>query len=162
ISALSFPRRRLARRIALLLALSIGIALSGRAGADDRADDPVDDPASPRPAQAPPPSGDDRGVRNVRRGPTEIRDEQILAQPRLPALTPDALGAGRSEFRTALLWSNSFGWTQDVSGEAPHDREFLIDGETATLDVTYRRGLSENVDVGARLPLRWRGGGILD
>jgi hypothetical protein len=149
---LTFPRAP--------LALLLGLLLAGAAAADEPADDPVSSPSVP----APPSPGEDGGFKNARRGPTEIRDEQILAQPRLtlPALSPDTLGAGRSEARAAFLWSNSFGWTQDVPGEAPHDREFLIDGETATVDVTYRRGISENVDLGARLPLRWRGGGILD
>jgi hypothetical protein len=142
------------------LALLLGFALACGAAGDEAAGDRASPPAAP--PQSPP--NDERGFKDARRGPTEIRDEQILAQPRLtlPALSPDTLGAGRSEARAAFLWSNTFGWTQDVPGEAPQDREFLIDGETATVDVTYRRGVSENVDIGARLPLRWRGGGILD
>jgi len=98
------------------------------------------------------------------RGPAEIRDGQLLAQPRLtlPALSPRTLGRGRWELRVAALWSNSFAWTQDVAGETPADRRFLIDGETATLDLTLRRGLAADVDVALRLPAHGRGGGTLD
>jgi len=97
-------------------------------------------------------------------GPTEIRDEHLLAQPRLtlPATTPDTLGAGRTAFRASVLWSNSFGWTQERSGENPANRRFLVDGETATLDLTLTHGLRANLDAGLRLPIAWRGGGRLD
>lgn len=100
----------------------------------------------------------------VPRGPAEIRDGQLLAQPRLtlPALSARTLGAGRWELRVSALWSNSFSWTQDVAGETPEDRRFLIDGETATLDLSLRCGLSANVDAGLRLPAHGRGGGTLD
>jgi hypothetical protein len=102
--------------------------------------------------------------RETRRGPTELRDEHVLAQDRLtlPAFGPDTVGEGRWMVRAALLWLNSFSWTQDVSGENPEDRRFLIDGETRTLDLTVRYGVAENLDVGLRVPLRWRGGGELD
>jgi len=100
----------------------------------------------------------------IPRGPAEIRDGQLLAQPRLtlPALSPSTVGAGRWELRFAALWSNSFSWTQDVPGEKPKEREFLIDGETATLDFGLRRGLTADVDLGLRLPVHGRGGGTLD
>jgi hypothetical protein len=101
---------------------------------------------------------------NVRSGPTEIRDEHLLAQPRLtlPATTPDTLGLGQTAFRASFLWSNSFGWTQDRPGEHPRDRSFLVDGEAATLDLTLTHGFRANLDAGVRLPLMWRGGGSLD
>jgi hypothetical protein len=60
------------------------------------------------------------------------------------------------------LISNTFAFVQDVPGESPGDRRFLIDGEAWTMDLTVARGLGADLDVGARLPLRWRGGGILD
>ena len=59
-------------------------------------------------------------------------------------------------------WANSFSWTQDVAGETPEDRRFLIDGEAVALDFTLRRGLGPNLDAGVRVPLQWRGGGALD
>lgn len=101
---------------------------------------------------------------NPRSGPTEIRDEHLLAQPRLtlPATTPDTLGLGQTAFRASVLWSNSFGWTQDRPGEHPSDRRFLIDGEAATLDLSLAHGFRANLDAGLRLPLSWRGGGSLD
>jgi hypothetical protein len=100
----------------------------------------------------------------VRRGPAEIRDEQLLAQPRLtlPAVSPQTLPPGRWQLRVGGLWSNTFAWTQDVPGETPADRRFLIDGEAATVDLTVRRGLTHRLDVGVRVPVRWRGGGVLD
>jgi len=70
--------------------------------------------------------------------------------------------AGRFGVRTSLQWSNSFSWTQDVAGETPEDRRFLLDGETAILDLTLRRGVSANLDLGLRLTALGRGGGTLD
>jgi uncharacterized protein DUF3187 len=101
---------------------------------------------------------------NLRRGPPGIRDEQLLAQPRLtlPALSPDTLGRGEWAFGVSAQTSNTFSWVQDVPGESPGDRRFLIDGEAWTADLSVSRGLTADLDVGARLPVRWRGGGILD
>jgi hypothetical protein len=98
------------------------------------------------------------------RGPAEVRDGQLLAQPRLtlPAVSPWTTPRGRWSLNVSGLWANSFSWTQDVPGETPEDRRFLIDGEALVLDATVRRGLGRNVDVGLRLPLLWRGGGTLD
>ncbi len=93
-----------------------------------------------------------------------MRDEHLLAQPRLtlPAISADTAGSGAWAVRAGVLWSNSFSFDQDVPGEHPKIRRYLIDGEDLTLDVTARRGLTRNLEVGVRLPLRWRGGGILD
>ena len=106
----------------------------------------------------------DSALDPVRFGPPDIRDEHLLAQPRLtlPAVSPDPIGPGIWEVRLSTLWSNSFAWAQDVPGEHPSDRRFLIDGEAATLDATIRRGLTPDLDVALRIPLRWRGGGALD
>ena len=100
----------------------------------------------------------------VRRGPAGIRDEHVLAQPRLtlPAISTATTPAGRWSFATTVLWSNSFSWDQDYPGEVPGDRRYLIDGETVTLDATLRRGLAKNLDVALRVPFRSRGGGVLD
>lgn len=100
----------------------------------------------------------------VSRGPVELRDGQVLAQPRLtlPALSPFTTRPGAWALQLSSLWSNSFSWTQDVSGEAPGDRRFLIDGETLALDLQVRRGLGPNLDAGIRVPLLGRGGGTLD
>jgi hypothetical protein len=98
------------------------------------------------------------------RGPVEIRDGQLLAQPRLtlPALSPHTIRQGAWELRVSALWANSFSWTQDVPGEEPGDRRFLIDGESLGVDLQVRRGLGPNLDVGIRLPVQGRGGGALD
>lgn len=98
------------------------------------------------------------------RAPPEIRDEHVLAQGRLtlPAAAPDPVGRGVTRLRASFLWGNSFSWTQDVAGENPNDRRFLIDGETRTLDLALTRGLSASTDLSLRVPLRWRGGGSLD
>jgi hypothetical protein len=98
------------------------------------------------------------------RGPLEVHDEHVLAQGRLtlPALSPDTVEPGSTQIRASFLWSNSFSWTQDVPGEHPTDRRFLIDGETGTVDLEATRGLSQNVDLTLRVPFRARGGGVLD
>jgi hypothetical protein len=98
------------------------------------------------------------------RGPAEIRDGQLLAQSRLtlPAVAPQVAAAGRWELRTSVLWSNTFSWTQDRAGETPAERSYLLDGETATLDLLLRRGLTRTLDVGVRATLHDRGGGALD
>jgi len=62
----------------------------------------------------------------------------------------------------SALWANSFAWTQDDTGEEPEDRRFLIDGEALALDLTVRRGLGRDLDVGLRVPFQARGGGVLD
>lgn len=103
-------------------------------------------------------------AQTARRGPAEVRDEQLLAQPRLtlPALSPDPTPLGRWSFSASVLVSNTFSWKQDEAGETPNERTFLIDGEAATLDLQLRRGLGRSLDVGLRLPVRSRGGGDLD
>jgi uncharacterized protein DUF3187 len=100
----------------------------------------------------------------VSRGPAEIRDAQLLAQPRLtlPAVSPFTTRSGAWEVQLSGLLANSFSWVQDAVGEHPETRYFLIDGEALVLDVTVRRGLARNLDVGLRIPLQKRSGGVLD
>ncbi len=107
---------------------------------------------------------DGNGSGFAARGPAEVRDGQLLAQSRLtlPAAAPEVTAKGRWELRTSVLWSNTFSWTQDRAGETPLERSFLIDGETATLDLLLRRGLTRTLDVGLRTTLHERGGGVLD
>lgn len=99
-----------------------------------------------------------------RRGPFEAREGWLPAQPRLslPAASPDLLAPGRSRLALALDWGNDFGWRQSVAGETPRERSFLVDGEHRSLALEWRRGLSARVELDARLPLQWRGGGELD
>ncbi len=100
----------------------------------------------------------------VSRGPAEIRDAQLLAQPRLtlPAVTPFTTRSGAWQLQLSCLWANSFSWVQDAIGEHPPTRYFLIDGEALMLDATVRRGLTRKLDVGLRLPIQKRSGGVLD
>ncbi len=97
-------------------------------------------------------------------GPRGVRDEFLLAQSRLslPAILPDTLPAGASRLRLRFDWGNDFAHDQDGGGEQPRERRFLVDGEHWTLDVEWRRGLGQGWDAGFRLPLRWRGAGVLD
>ena len=106
---------------------------------------------------------DGRGP-EARRGPIEIYDDHVLAQGRLtlPAVAPTPLPAGTWTVDVSLLWSNTFSWTQDVRGEEPGDRRFLMDGETQTVAATLRRGVGRNLDLGLRIPFQHRGGGTLD
>lgn len=93
-----------------------------------------------------------------------MREEWLLVQDHLtlPALSPDALGRGRVELRLEADWGSDFGWSQDVAGERPGDRRFLVDGEHASGALSARYGLTDRVTAGARMPLRWRGAGVLD
>jgi hypothetical protein len=106
---------------------------------------------------------DGRGP-EARRGPLDIRDEHLLTQPRLtlPAVSPHTVPQGTWTLDVSVLVSNSFSWTQDIPGENPGQRLFLIDGEALSLAVAARRGLGPDLDVGVRVPLRHRSGGILD
>jgi hypothetical protein len=116
-------------------------------------------PAQPTTRTAPAPAPASLG-----QGPIELRDEWLLAQSRLslPATSPDTLAPGWTRLSVDGDWGNDFGWRQDVRGEEPIDRRFLVDGEHATLAVSARWGISPSADVGLRLPVHWRGGGILD
>jgi hypothetical protein len=98
------------------------------------------------------------------RGPLAPREEWLLAQPRLvlAAVAPDPLAPGRTTLRARFDWGNDFGWSQQHPGELPGDRRFLVDGEHRALDLEMRRGLAPRLDFGLRLPLRWRGPGVLD
>ncbi len=93
-----------------------------------------------------------------------MRDGQVLAQARLalPAESAVTLQPGRTTWRLGVLWANTFAWTQDVPGEAPLDRRFLLDGETLTLDLGLTRGLRPGLDASVCLPLLLRGGGTMD
>jgi hypothetical protein len=121
-------------------------------------------PALSEPVFAQPaPPADGRGPA-ARRGPIEIYDDHVLAQARLtlPAVSPFTVPPGTWRFDVSVLWSNSFSWTQDVAGEEPADRRFLMDGETFTVAATLRRGIGRHVDLGLRIPLQHRSGGTLD
>jgi len=98
------------------------------------------------------------------RGPAEVRDAQLLAQPRLtlPAIAPWTTPPAAWSVHVSSHWANTFSWTQDVAGEAPDTRRFLLDGEALVLDALVRRGLAHNLDVGVRVPVHGRTGGTLD
>ena len=97
------------------------------------------------------------------RGPLETREEWLLAQPHLtlPALSPDTLPDGATSVRLDGDWGNDFGWRARFPGDL-ENLEFMIDGEHRTLGVEVRRGVTPSLTLGIRLPLQWRGGGILD
>jgi hypothetical protein len=80
----------------------------------------------------------------------------------LPAVAPWTTRTGAWSVQVSALCANSFSWTQDVAGESPNDRRFLVDGEALVLDATLRRGLGPRWDVGLRVPFQSRGGGVLD
>jgi Protein of unknown function (DUF3187) len=99
-----------------------------------------------------------------RRGPIEAREEWLLIQGHLtlPAISPDPLARGQTRMRLDFDWGSDFGWSQYPKGENPIDRRFLIDGEHRAVALDVRRGITDRLGVGLRLPLDWRGGGILD
>jgi hypothetical protein len=77
-------------------------------------------------------------------------------------VSPFTTRRGAWEVELSGLWANSFSWNQDEAGENPDTRDFLIDGESLVFDLTVRRGLSRDLDVGVRLPVEHRSGGTLD
>jgi uncharacterized protein DUF3187 len=97
-------------------------------------------------------------------GPFEWRETWLLAQPRLvlPPVSPDPLGAGVTVARVDFDWGNDFGWRQSNPGETPFDRQFLVDGEHRSLGLEVRHGLGARFDLGLRVPIEWRGPGVLD
>ncbi|HJS57181.1 MAG TPA: DUF3187 family protein [Vicinamibacteria bacterium] len=109
-------------------------------------------------------AGSAQGQPSPLHGPRGVRDEFLLAETRLtmPAVLPDALADGRWLVRARLDWGNDFARDHQPAGEAPSERRYLVDGEHVTLDLELERGLGGGLDVGLRVPLRWRGGGILD
>ena len=98
------------------------------------------------------------------RGPVEIRDEWLLAQPKmtLPAVSPDAVPRGEWHIRFHIDRGNDFGWDQSGPPEAPTDRRFLVDGEHQTTELNVRYGLRDKLSLGVRVPIYWRGGGFMD
>ena len=101
----------------------------------------------------------------IARGPIEIRDGFLLAQPRLtlPATTPDPIPARGLRLRLNGDWGNDFGFDQTGDAEDPTaDVRYLVDGEHMTAEAGLRYGLTPCLDVGLRLPVLARGGGALD
>lgn len=101
----------------------------------------------------------------IPRGPVEVRDEFIPAQLRLtlPATTPDPAGRGRWRLRAHFDWGSDFSFSQTGPAEDPaSDRRFIVDGEHRTFELAARYGLSDTVDVGIRIPVQWRGAGVMD
>ena len=95
----------------------------------------------------------------ARRGPLEVREEFLLAQPRLTLLSasPDPLPAGETRLALGLDWASDFA----LKGAEPNLTHF-VDGEHRTLAVDLRRGITPRVTLGLRVPVRWRGAGVLD
>jgi hypothetical protein len=57
-------------------------------------------------------------------------------------------------------WGNDFGL--EGRAEPPQDLGFLVDGEHRTAALDVRHGLRPSLVLGLRLPVRWRGPGLLD
>ncbi len=98
-----------------------------------------------------------------RRGPFPSRDEWLLAQPllTLPATSPDPLPRGRYEARLDGDWGSDFALVETAGRPTP-DLDYLVDGEHRSGALTVRRGLGRGLSLGLRLPVLWRGGGMLD
>jgi hypothetical protein len=97
-------------------------------------------------------------------GPLEWRERSLLAQGRLtlPPVSPETLPPGEMVLGMDFDWGNDLGWEQDHPGESAEGRRFLLDGEHRTLTFDVRRGVARGLDVGLRVALEWRGGGLLD
>ena len=101
---------------------------------------------------------------SARRGPLPSRDEWMLAQPvlTLPAISPDPLPSGGWEVRLDGDWGSDFGFAGRVGGDLPPDLSYFVDGEHRSASLSVRRGTRRGLTLGARLPLLWRGRGIMD
>ena len=99
----------------------------------------------------------------VRRGPIESRDEFLLAQARLtlPAVAPDAPPRGRTRVRVAGDWGNDFGFRQGLVAGVRR-LLYFVDGEHRSGSLQVSRGVTDRWTMHARLPVLWRGGGVLD
>jgi hypothetical protein len=99
----------------------------------------------------------------TRRGPLPSRDEWLLAQPllTLPAAAPDPLDRRETEVRFDGDWGSDFAWVGGFGGPSG-DLRYLVDGEHRSASLTARRGLGGGVTLGVRVPVLWRGPGILD
>ncbi len=102
-----------------------------------------------------------RRTSRAHRGPRHVR-ARAAAPHAARDVVPTRSGCGRSSVRAQFHWSNSFGWRQDVTGEDPGMRYFLVDGETRTVDATFLHGVTADLDLGVRVPYHWRGPGVLD
>jgi hypothetical protein len=114
-------------------------------------------------AHSPAPGAGPAGPARLRRGPLESRDEFLLAQARLtlPAAAPDARPRGHTRVRVAGDWGNDFGLELGrVNGE--NRVLFLLDGEHRSLSFEVDHGLDGRWTLHARIPVFWRGGGVLD
>ena len=122
-------------------------------------------PSVPVPVSAPAPGTRTLGAwgRSDRRGPIDSRDEFLLAQPRLtlPAVSPDPLPPGETRWRLAADWGNDFGYRLRRQGDVRRTLYF-IDGEHRSAVLSVSHGFGPRLTAGARLPLLWRGGGVLD
>lgn len=99
----------------------------------------------------------------ARRGPIEVREEFVLAAPRLtlPATSPDPLCCGEVRIRIAANRGSDFAFNE-VSSERTVVRKWLVDDEHQTTEMGVRWGIRPDLDVGFRLPVQWRGGGFMD
>ncbi|MCB9828218.1 MAG: DUF3187 family protein [Planctomycetes bacterium] len=132
--------------------------------------------ACTEPARAAPPEPQPRlqareaPARTLRRrtpgwhGPIEMRETWALAQPlmTLPATSAEVLPCGCSQARVFINRGNDFGWRQNVEGENPAVRDFLVDAEHQTTAIELRHGVARGFDVGIRVPVWWRGAGFMD
>jgi hypothetical protein len=98
-------------------------------------------------------------AQTARRGPLEVREEFLFAQTRLslPSLAPDPLPGGATRVAVGLDWGSDFA----IKGSEPA-LDHLVDGEHRTLAIDVRRGVTPRLTLGVRVPVRWRGPGVLD
>lgn len=68
---------------------------------------------------------------------------------------------GRTRLRLAGDWGNDFGLRRRGVGDA-RELVYVVDGEHRSASLEVGHGLTERLTLHARLPLLWRGGGVLD
>ncbi len=84
-----------------------------------------------------------------------LHDQSPLAQihTRFVPDSPAVLEAGQTSFRSSFAWSNTLN---------RHHDGYWIDAETRELRLHAEHTPVERLQLGASLPLYWRGGGVLD
>lgn len=95
-----------------------------------------------------------QGACAVPDGPLQLSNSFLLSQPHL-TLRPQSAwltAAGDVSFTMLGTWGNDF----------VLDDAYLVDGESRTLEFNLAWGFAPRWETGIRLPLWWRGGGVLD
>lgn len=88
-------------------------------------------------------------------GPIEVTNQYLpdTLHATWTPRSPEVLGEGKSSVRTAFSWTTT---------NALLKERYLIDEENREFLVSYRYGISDDLEFAIDVPVLWRGGGVLD